>query len=65
MNTAFDTQKIRIELSQELRDTEQAFDKERNVAVAVELGHKIDWLKSKLQFLGSPEYQECKKAAQS
>jgi hypothetical protein len=60
MNSNFDTQKIRIELSQELRGAKQAFSKERNVAIAVELGYKIDWLKSKLQFLASPEYQERK-----
>lgn len=64
MTTPFDTQKVRLDLMQELLQVEEqaikATGEEDHVAILAELGGKIRWIKSKLKFLESPEYQKRK-----
>ena len=62
MNTTpFDTQKIRVELSQDLQKAEQDYTKNPTL----EHLSLIRWIQNKLDFLSSPIYQERKRKAQS
>lgn len=60
MNAPFDTQKIRLELAQEIIEAQKQADSETDVEKLLDLAGKIQWLKSKLQFLGSSNYYERK-----
>lgn len=60
MTTVFDTQKVRLDLMQELLQIEEQAIKETDVSIISDLASQIRWIKSKLDFLGSPEYQKRK-----
>lgn len=62
MKPLVDTQKIRLQLQSELKETEDAAVNETNVHKALELATTIRWIKNKLNFLNSPEYQKRKAA---
>lgn len=60
MNAQFDTQKIRLELAQEIIEVQEQAAGEKDVEKLLDLAGKIQWLKNKLQFLGSSNYYERK-----
>lgn len=63
MNTNFDTQKVRIDLQARKAQAEDSLTKTSDVSAVLELAETIRWLTNKLNFLGSPIYQERKQKA--
>lgn len=61
--TAFNTQKIKLDLMKELSQAEEQAKQTRDVKTLSDLAHKMRWLTNKINFLDSPEYQR-RKAAQ-
>ena len=55
--TVFDTQKVRLDLMKELLQVEEQAINETDVETIGELAGTIRWIKSKLAFLESAEYQ--------